>query len=32
MTLLRKTNPVKRELLQQIHRRVVHGDLRHLLA
>ena len=32
MTLLRKTNPVKRDLLQQIHRRVVHGDLRHLLA
>ena len=32
MTRLRKTNPVKRDLLQQIHRRVVHGDLRHLLA
>ena len=32
MALVRRTNPVKRELLQQIHRRVVNGDLRHLLA
>ena len=31
MGLLRVTNPVKRELLQQIHRRVVVGDLRYLL-
>ena len=31
MGLIRRTNSVKRELLQQIHRRVVQGDLRHLL-
>ena len=32
LALLRRTNPVKRELLQQIHRRVTVGDLRYLLA
>lgn len=32
LTLIRATNPVKRELLQQIHRRIKTGDLRHLMT